>query len=604
MRGALQEGQHLGPYVVEGLLGRGGMALVYRGRHVTLDRAVAIKVLSPELHADPTFPLRFLREAKVSARLNHPNIVTVYDFGEQGEIAYLVMELATGGTFQDLVGRFPTLGAAIEGLAPVSDALGYAHGLGFVHRDVKPENILLDEQQRALLADFGLARIAAESLDVGESGMIVGTPLYMAPEQAMGDRVDQRADIYALGIIAYTVITGQAPYHGNTFFAIIQQHIKSPPPSLRALLPDVPERVDAAVQRATAKRADARFQTVAEFISELRAALNGAADLPVGDAAVVRAASADRRPTPSAVQRPPDKTMQTPDAIKPAFCTSCGDTLTATDRFCRQCGTSRAVAPSDAAPAGADDRTVLMSPATVLATGPTPAPNGGPTLIAPPPPNSKEGFLPAAAPRRRRATAFTPLQVALFAAAAVIVIFINGVGLWLTRSGRATADDFLPGLTTYIYDHLPWFKSWLTLAAVLLAGAATLLMRSVVVDTHSLTAATYRRLRRLHRVAGYVAVVIAFAIGLLTCVGIFGFAVDTPRRAIHSTLGTALLVLIVFKIAIVRYLPALRQHLKLLGQGVFVLFVLVFATSAVAWTWEELTGEGGSGYQYDGPVGR
>jgi serine/threonine protein kinase len=275
---ALQRGQRLGSYVVEDLLGQGGMAEVYRATHTTLERHDAIKVLNPALNVDPTFPLRFEREAKTSARLRHPNIITVYDFGEQGDIAYLAMELATGGTFQERVGRFPTLVEAVEALEPICNAIEYAHSQGVIHRDLKPENILLDETQRRLLADFGLARIAAESIDLAESGLIVGTPQYMSPEQAMAAKVDHRADIYALGFIAYAAITGRVPYDARTFFGVIQQHLKSPPPSIAAVLPGIPAALDAAIRRATAKRPEDRFNRAAEFYAALRDAAETARD--------------------------------------------------------------------------------------------------------------------------------------------------------------------------------------------------------------------------------------------------------------------------------------------------------------------------------------
>ncbi|MGH2583932.1 MAG: serine/threonine-protein kinase, partial [Dehalococcoidia bacterium] len=277
----LNNGQRLGVYVIDRIIGQGGMAEVYRATHQTLDRQVAIKVINPTFNSDPTFPLRFRREAKASAKLNHPNIITVYDFDEKGEIAYIVMELATGGTLDERTRRLTTLLEVVEALAPVFDAVQYAHGQGIVHRDIKPDNVLLTEQHRPLLADFGLARIQSESLDVDEVGLILGTPYYMAPEQVLAEDVDGRADVYALGILTYALVVGRVPYDGSSFTAIAQQHLKSPPPSIRAAIPAAPERLDAAVRRATAKHRDDRFATVEEFYAELQQAAAVAPDLPV-----------------------------------------------------------------------------------------------------------------------------------------------------------------------------------------------------------------------------------------------------------------------------------------------------------------------------------
>src|SRR5579885_894472 len=299
----LYSGQRLGSYAVEDLLGTGGMAEVYRATHTTLERPVAIKVINPSFNADPTFLLRFLREAKAVARLSHPNIVTVYDFGEQGELAYLVMEIATGGTFRERARRFRTLAEAVEELVPIGDALSYAHGNGIVHRDLKPINLLITEEERLLLADFGLARVASESLDLGDTdgGMILGTPYYMAPEQALGEDVDPRADIYAFGILTYEVLTGQLPYTGTSALAVIQQHLKAPPPSIRGAIPEAPESLEQAIQRATAKRREDRFASATEFVGALRQAAREAPDLPVA-AALASVAPPDREPAARAPQ--------------------------------------------------------------------------------------------------------------------------------------------------------------------------------------------------------------------------------------------------------------------------------------------------------------
>ena len=598
----LQGGQRLGAYVVEGLLGLGGMAEVYRGTHVTLERGVAIKVLNPAFNADTTFPLRFLREAKTVARLNHPNIITLYDFGEHGELAYLVMELATGGTFADRAVEFRTLRELVEGLAPVCEALHYAHAQDVVHRDLKPDNILYTEQERSKLADFGLARIRSETLDITEAGMVMGTPHFMAPEQAMGEDVDHRADIYAMGIITYRLVAGRPPYDGQTFFAILQQHLKAPPPSIREAVYDAPMTLDEAIRRATAKRREERFDSTVAFLAELRRAAAEAPELPVG-----RERPAPSSPPAAGGRREPRETAAAAAREVPVLlCTACGTQLREKDRFCRHCGTRRPEGQG-VPPAAAD----LSAPTAVLSAGDVAEGRareraGAPAAAAAARAGGSEtaaGAGGVALPARRRVwrrrpTAFSAWQWLMLGTALLVVVFINAVGLWLAQAGRdAGAGNFAAGVTTYIFDNLRAFKSALTALALLLAGGAVFSMRTAIVDNHHLAPETYRRLRQYHRLAGYSAVLIAFAIGLLTCIGIFGFGTDSPRSAVHSALGTALLTLIAVKVAVVRYIPSQRRHLKLLGQTILVLFFLVFLTSTVPFLWDQISGDSG-GYYY------
>jgi serine/threonine protein kinase len=559
----LQEGQQLGAYRIEDLVGRGGMAEVYRALHLTLERSVAIKVLIHALNADPTFMLRFLREARAVARLTHPNIIAVYDFGEEGETAYLVMQLATGGTLRDQARRFQTLGEIVEGLAPVAAALQYAHEHGVVHRDVKPINVLIDEAERPLLADFGLARILTDSLDLSSPGLVLGSPHYLAPEQAMGEEVDQRADIYAFGIIVYELIVGRLPFTGATPLAVIEQQISTPPPSIRGLLPGLPPTLDATIQRALAKRPADRFASVADLMSELRTAAHQAPDLQIG-----------RHAAEAAQRTPPSAQLNTPSASTPAAGGAASSTPHAPESI-------------ESAPAGAESAVVQQEAGDAT------------TFLPRPSRPARSVYLSAAAgepaAKRRRATSFNQGQWLVLGTTLLIVVFINAVGLWLALAGSATANgDFAAGVVTYIYSNLGWFKSVLTSLALILALLAVIAMRAVVVQDAQRSRETNRLLRQYHRFVGYLAILIAFAVGLLTCLGIFGFRVSTPRDALHSTLGAALLILIVVKIAVVRFIPSQRRHLRLLGESLFVLFLLVFATSTVPFLWGQVTGDGGS----------
>jgi hypothetical protein len=564
----LRSGQRLGVYVVQEQIGSGGMAEVYRATHATLDREVAVKVLNPTFNSDPTFPLRFLREAKASAKLNHPNIITVYDFDEKGEIAYLVMELATGGTFSDKSRALTTLNEAIDALAPVFDAVQYAHRQGVVHRDIKPDNVLLTDQERPLLADFGLARIQSESLDVDEVGLILGTPYYMAPEQVRAEDVDGRADVYALGILAYAVVAGRVPFDGSSFTAIAQQHLKSPPPSIQAVVPQTPDRLDAAIRRATAKRPDERFATAADFYAELKAAAAEAPDLPVGTRAVLATRTQSAGTVPgfrSDLERTVvDSGGGVPNMITGEDgiqCPTCHSLVRPGISFCTTCGGR-------------------MPDLAATIAAPRDGAAGAPVADMPAP------------RRRRRSSAFSLTQWIMLGVAAVAVLLINVIGLWLAQSGRSAGEDsFASGITTYIFDNLPWFKSGMTLVALVLAALASYDMWIVVMDFRQRAPEVYRRLRQYHRLMGYAAAITAFSIGLITCVGIFGFDFSTTRRAIHTVMGTTLLLVIVAKIVTVRGLFRYRRYLNLLGFLVLGFYVATFATSAVPWVWGQVTGD-------------
>jgi serine/threonine-protein kinase len=592
----LRPGDRLGAYVIEGWLGRGGMAEVYQARHETLNRSVAIKVLNPSFRADPTFPLRFRREARTVARLRHPNIVTLYDYGEQGGVSYLVMELATGGTLEDQLRRLDTLADVVERLAPVGEALQYAHDRGVIHRDVKPINVLIDEHGRPLLADFGLARVADETLDVEmDDGLIEGTAHYMPPEEVTGGAVDQRADIYAFGITTYQALTGALPYDG-TVQAVLAQQVSAPPPSVAEALPDAPPALDSAVRRATAKRPADRFDQVSAFVGQLQQAATEAPSLRV---------RADRAaPVPANGGEPGGAAAPPEEAAPPvaAFCGVCGLALTEADRFCRGCGTLlpdrfprrfEQSEPTVVPDTGPFRLPWMPDPAEVTASTVAFQLDRGDRPSAPPPPVAE----PLAPPsrwraRRRRVTAFNRYHWLAFIVAFLVVMSVNTVGYWIAQSGRGAARNVVfESLNLYIWDHLGTFKSVLATVGVALALAAGLTMRFAVLDRRSLPARVYVGLRQNHRFVGYTAMVIAYAIGFLTCLGIYGFDTSTVRSTIHSCLGSALLIALAYKIAVVRWLPGQRRYLAVLGSVVLALFVLVFATSAVPYMWDQITND-------------
>jgi tetratricopeptide (TPR) repeat protein len=271
-------GQTLGKYQLIERLGRGGMADVYKGYQPGLDRYVAIKVMHPHLSENADFITRFRREAKSVAELRHPYIVQVFDFDTQGENYYMVMEYIEGGrtlkqVLQELSERGERLSIeqTLDITTKLADALAYAHNLGMIHRDIKPANVLLAALERPVLSDFGIARLMNES-GLTVSGMLIGTPAYMSPEQGRGERIDARSDIYSLGIVLYEMLTGQPPYDADTPYAIILKHINDPltPPHL--LTTPMPEAVERIVLKCLAKDAVDRFASMADLRDALREA--------------------------------------------------------------------------------------------------------------------------------------------------------------------------------------------------------------------------------------------------------------------------------------------------------------------------------------------
>ena len=266
----LPPGSSLGRYRIVEQLGRGGMATVFRAHDPTLDRHVAIKVLPSYGAEDPTFTARFAQEAQTIARMTHPNILQIYDFGEDKGFSYLVSELVNGGSLQDkLRGNPLKLEEAVEFLGPLADALDYAHSQGVVHRDIKPPNVLLDEKSRPILADFGLARMLESAARFTLAQQALGTPEYMSPEQAMGADADHRSDIYAFGILAYQMLLGETPFHADTPAATLMAHVHQPLPLPSSLNPEIEPRVEACLLKSLARDPNDRFQTASEFVRSL-----------------------------------------------------------------------------------------------------------------------------------------------------------------------------------------------------------------------------------------------------------------------------------------------------------------------------------------------
>ena len=343
-------------YALEGEIGRGGMAVVYRARDLRLDRQVAIKVLPPELAYDPAIRTRFTREAQTSARLSHAHIVPIYDVGERDGLAYFVMSHVGGGNLAALLAREPRQPAeeVRRLVCQIADALAYAHLRGVIHRDIKPDNILLDHDGgRAMVTDFGIAR-AIEAGRLTLTGVAVGTPTYMSPEQAVGEReVDGRSDVYSLGVLAYQMLTGRVPFSAGNSVALLMKHVSERPRPIAELRPDAPRALRDAVERALLKSPEDRWPTAAA----LRDALRDASLVDDGAAASWRA---DQREPVRYTSPRPDGARAEQRAVAPRRGTAPANMPSAN---MPSANAASANAPSGGAPEKAAPGTIVLEPA-------------------------------------------------------------------------------------------------------------------------------------------------------------------------------------------------------------------------------------------------
>ncbi len=298
-------------YEIEGELGRGGMGVVYRAMDRKLRRAVAIKVLPPELAYRDDVKQRFLREAQTAAQLNHPNIVPIYAVEERDGLVCFVMALVEGEplALRLATERHPPLPEVFRILRGVADALAYAHARGIVHRDIKPDNILIDRATgRPMVTDFGIARAAEGDARLTVTGIAVGTPAYMSPEQAMGEKeIDGRSDLYSLAIVAYQMLAGDLPFQATNTPSMLMKHISDTARPLRERRRDLPPLLVSAVERAMAKRPQDRWEDAGSFRDAIAAVEGGMSLPPVGS---VQLSPAYRRAGAEARDRSPNGVLE------------------------------------------------------------------------------------------------------------------------------------------------------------------------------------------------------------------------------------------------------------------------------------------------------
>ncbi|MEO0562386.1 MAG: protein kinase, partial [Chloroflexota bacterium] len=299
----IEVGTMFGAYKVEAPVGRGGMASVYKAYHAPTDRHVALKVMLPEIAVDETFRARFEREAKVLAGLQHIHILPVFDYGQQDETTYLVMPLLPGKTLRNHIKDAPLTLKEVQRLfSQLAGALDYAHKQNVLHRDIKPANIMLDASDNALLADFGLTRLIAETHtnQLTADSAVIGTPLYMSPEQGQGRSLDHRSDLYSLSVVLYEMLTGVVPYTAETPVAVIFKHIQEPVPTPLMHRPDLPNAIEDVLNKALAKDPADRYDTATEIVDALAAA---SVELPSGTVYVKRPPGSETIADPGVVKQ-------------------------------------------------------------------------------------------------------------------------------------------------------------------------------------------------------------------------------------------------------------------------------------------------------------
>jgi len=264
-------GKTIGGYEISEEIGHGDVAIVYRAFQPQLERWVAIKVLNVTESGGKQFLQRFRREARAIAALRHPNILSIYDYGEEGEVAYIVMEYVAGGSLEALMaGESFSCSDALGIIIPLGEALAHAHMQGIVHRDVKPANVLMERPDWPLLADFGLVKVLGSKKKITQPGAILGATAYLSPEQVSGDEVDRRTDVYSLGLMLYELLTGKLPFESASPAESMLERVYHPPLPPRQLNPNISSALEVVILRALERRPDARYSTMEKLVNDLR----------------------------------------------------------------------------------------------------------------------------------------------------------------------------------------------------------------------------------------------------------------------------------------------------------------------------------------------
>ncbi len=450
-------GRRLGQYVLEELIGLGGMSAVYRAYQPALQREVAIKVLATQLAADTEYQQRFALEARTAAALEHPHIVPIHDYGAQDTLVYVVMRLFTGGSLAQRL-RYsqqgghplPSPGEVADLLDALADALAYAHGRGVIHRDIKPSNVVFDQQGTPHLVDFGIARIMNADLGLTAAGTTIGTPNYMAPEQWRDEPLTPAVDQYALGILIFNTLTGRLPFEATTAHVLMQKHLNDPPPPVHSLRPDLPADLSPVLERAMAKLPGQRYPEVTDLAAAFRAAAGEDTGEPTGFFTFPLPASAlALQPTPpaDAVAAPAASMAQAVPLAGSAGLTMAADVPPPPEA-------SQVSPPAGIEPPSLPEWSRAMPPASrpVPVQAKVAPDRAGPSagLAAPPRRQPTRHVLGNTSPRPRRRRTMTldrvALIVGLLALTALIALIVFILAIRTINAGRQTGALWTPEL--------------------------------------------------------------------------------------------------------------------------------------------------------------